>query len=355
MWGAWPKPVWRAWLWQAFTRGWYSADKSSSVSLREALVFPASKLVSAIALRRHKRRIVDRKQMPPIVVVGNMVAGGGGKTPLIVHLCESLKLQGHRPAILAHGYGAAIAQASLVLPDSNPLKFSDEAVMLAQQTNVPVYVAPTRLEAYALIKQNLAIDIVLCDDGLQHVQLPRAFEIACFDIRGVGNGKVLPAGPLREPIQCALSVDAIVTAATSPVAHAHVFQSRTISLEVRRVTDRNDADGYPSLAQWAKGQKHIHAVAGIANPETFFAQLDAVGLEHTDHPLRDHAWPNAMLVSDLKAQCVLMTEKDAVKWQQIIRSEGLIDPNWFALRIKRDTTPDLAQLIERTLFEPETN
>ena len=353
--GAWPKLVSRAWLWQPFTRDWYSTNTGSAVSIRQAVLLPASKLVSSIALWRHKQRIVDRQQIPPIVVVGNMVVGGGGKTPLIAHLCESLRNQGHRPAILAHGYGAVISRASLVFPDSDPREFSDEAVMLAQQTNAPVYVAPTRLEAYALIKQNQAIDIVLCDDGLQHVQLPRAFEIACFDVRGIGNGKVLPAGPLREPIKCALTVDAIVTASASPIAHPHVFQSRTISLEVRHLNDPNDGKSYPSLAQWAGGRKHIHAVAGIANPDTFFAQLDAVGLEHTDHPLRDHAWPNDLLVSDLKAQCVLMTEKDAVKWQKIMRAQGLIDPHWFALKIKRDTTPNLAQLIERTLFEPETN
>lgn len=344
--------MWGAWLKQALTKDWYSTQTGSFARIRQTALGMASKLVSAVAVRRHKRRIIDRKQVPPIVVVGNMVVGGGGKTPLIAHLCESLQKMGHRPAVLAHGYGVDIASASLVQPDSDPSLFSDEAVMLAKQTKVPVYVAPTRLAAYALIKQNKAIDIVLCDDGLQHTPLPRAFEIACFDVRGIGNGKVLPAGPLREPIECASTVDAIVTTDTSPVAHPHVFHSRTVSLTVRRLSEDGN---YQSLAQWALGQPPIHAVAGIANPSRFFAQLDAVGLSHTDHDIGDHAWPNERLVSDLQAQCVLMTEKDAVKWQQIMRRDGLLNPNWFALKIERDTTPSLAQLIERTLFEPETN
>ena len=341
-----------AWLTKALTKDWYSAPTANIASLRQAVLLPASWLVSAVASRRHSQRVIDRKQIPPIVVVGNMVVGGGGKTPLIVHLCDSLEKLGHRPAVLAHGYGASIARASLVLPTADPAQFGDEAVMLARQTKVPVYVAATRLEAYELIQQNIAIDVVLCDDGLQHQQLPRAFEIACFDGRGIGNGRVLPAGPLREPLHCASTLDAIVTTGTSPVAHQQVFSSKTVSLAVRRI---NGGANYEPLAKWAVGKKHIYAVAGIANPRNFFAQLDAVGLSHTDHILSDHGWPSAQLVKDLKTKCVLMTEKDAVKWQQIIHNEGLVAPDWFALKIERDTTPSLAQLIERTLFEPQTH
>ena len=361
-----------AWLRAKFTDGlntlWYPTQplsprqvpqpqRLSKVLLNTVLLTPLSWLVIGAARQRRMQRVLDRRQNPPIVIVGNMVVGGGGKTPIIVHLCETLQALGLHPAVLAHGYGGNVKHAIQVLPGADPSQFGDEAVMLAQQTQVPVYVAPTRLAAYALIKQEIReqkkrIDIVLCDDGLQHMQLPRAFEIVCFDARGVGNGLVLPAGPLREPIANAQLTDAVVAAGPSPVAHHHIFRVTTKTLQVRHV---NGQGSDQSLADWAKQQRgRIHAVAGIANPRHFFDQLDAVGLAHTEHALADHAWPSQQIVRQLKDQCVLMTEKDAVKWRSVIQRDKLMTPDWYTLKIERETTPDLAELIQRTLFESKT-
>lgn len=353
-----------AWLSRALNDIWYPQQVQSlplKTAIATALLKPLSSLVAAAARRRRTKRVLNRQQTPPIVVVGNMVVGGGGKTPLIVHLCEALQQLGYHPAVLAHGYGANVQQASRVLAESDPKRYGDEAVMLAGQTNARVYVGPTRLDTYALIQHEgqqpeSPIDIVLCDDGLQHWPLPRAFEIACFDSRGMGNGLVLPAGPLREPSACIRTVDAVVAAGRSPVDHANIFTVQTKSLQVRHIAEQGP---YEPLAQWAKDRGAIHAVAGIANPNNFFQQLDAFGLTHIDHALADHAWPTEQIVSELKAQCVLMTEKDAVKWRQVLRlsggNEAAQKPNWFTLKIERETTPNLAEFITRTLYESKTH
>src|SRR5690554_391175 len=165
---------------------------------------PLSRLYQTIAARRRKRLASAAPVLPvPVVVVGNITAGGTGKSPLTTWLAAHFEKQGWRPVILSRGYGGKGSgeKPLLVRADTDPALAGDEPVMLAAQTGCPVLVHPQRLESARLVLAENLGNLLLCDDGLQHYALARDVEIAVFDgARGVGNGALIPAGPLREPV-----------------------------------------------------------------------------------------------------------------------------------------------------------
>lgn len=136
----------------------------------------------------------------PVVVVGNVVAGGAGKTPLVMALVAHLRAAGYRPGVISRGYGRQAKECLEVLPTLSTTQTGDEPLLIRQLTGAPVFVARRRSEAaQALLRAHPDTDLIVCDDGLQHYALQRDLNIAVFDERGVGNGWLLPAGPLREP------------------------------------------------------------------------------------------------------------------------------------------------------------
>jgi tetraacyldisaccharide 4'-kinase len=247
-------------------------------------------------------------------VVGNISVGGTGKTPLVIWLAEELRWRGHRPGIITRGYGGGSPTwPQHVSAASDAASVGDEAVLLAARSKAIVVAGPDRVAcANAAIERGATV--ILSDDGLQHYRLLRDYEIAVIDgTRGVGNGFLLPAGPLRESKRRLETVDAVVVTQRAhdevsySLARPKWFTARgeirdAWSLKTREIRPLSAFAGIP-----------VHAIAGIGHPTAFFDGLSHAGLKVDTRALADHA---AIAVDDLRfadTAPVLMTEKDAVK------------------------------------------
>lgn len=266
----------------------------------------------------------------PVIVVGNLTVGGTGKTPLVIWLCARLRGLGLRPAVILRGYaGEAVrrAQPRLVHPDDDPADVGDEAVLLAARSGAPVVVCPDRVRAAQLAIEQGA-QIIVSDDGLQHLALARDVEIAVIDAaRSLGNGYLLPAGPLREPAARLARLDALVLNVDGLAREgstAASFEPNPFSMRLAgdQLWPLNGAGDALPLAHW-RGRR-VHAIAGIGHPERFFAHLTAAGLEVIAHPFEDHHRYRAPELEFREPLPLLMTEKDAVKCR---RFEGA--DRWF--------------------------
>ncbi|MEK7344287.1 MAG: tetraacyldisaccharide 4'-kinase [Pseudomonadota bacterium] len=243
-----------------------------------------------------------------VIVVGNVVAGGAGKTPVTIALARHLKAQGFRVGVISRGHGRKTQDARAVTHDSAPLDVGDEPWLIHQATGVPVWVARARVDAaLGLLQAHPEVQILICDDGLQHLALARDIELCVMDERGTGNGWLLPAGPLREPWP--RSVDAVLHTgpATAGGSPAGSFQAP------RQLADHAVTSHGQRVALCTLTGQPVDAVAGLARPEAFFKMLRQSGLTlaHT-HALPDHHdfqdWPHTPT-----GRTLLCTEKDAAK------------------------------------------
>jgi len=244
----------------------------------------------------------------PLIVVGNITVGGTGKTPFVIWLTHFLRDKGFRPGIVSRGYGGSASQwPQVVMPESNPAAVGDEAVLLARRCHCPMVVSPNRSDAVKMLLKDFDCDIVIADDGLQHYAMGRDIEIVIVDgQRRFGNGHVLPAGPLREPITRLKSVDLCVINGEPQASDEYRMTLTQSSLYNLQAPEKID-----ELSIF-KG-KRVHAVAGIGHPEKFFDLLRTAGIEVVAHSFPDH---HAYCADDLNFgddTPVLMTEKDAVK------------------------------------------
>ncbi|GLU35496.1 tetraacyldisaccharide 4'-kinase [Trinickia caryophylli] len=246
----------------------------------------------------------------PVVVVGNVTVGGTGKTPTVIALVEALRSAGFAPGVISRGYGAKLSLPRAVTAISRPDEAGDEPLLIARCTGVPVWVSPDRVAAaQALLAAHRDVDVLVSDDGLQHYRLGRDVELVVFDQRLGGNGFLLPAGPLREP----LSRRRDATLVNDPFSHVLPAWPNTYALSL----SPGDAWhlGEPSLrrplSQFA-GQR-VLAAAGIGAPERFFATLRAAGLAPETLPLPDHYAFREDPFAQAEADAILVTEKDAVK------------------------------------------
>lgn len=292
-----------------------------------------------VAARRTGFRLglTRRSHLPvPVIVVGNITVGGSGKTPLVIHIVEYLAAHGWRPGVVSRGYGSASLAPRRVDAGSDPADAGDEPVLVALRTGRPVAVGVDRAAAARLLLDDC--DVIVADDGLQHYALARDIEIAVVDgDTGLGNGRMLPAGPLREPRGRLGRVDF--------VAVRDGDRPGAFGFSVRPGTARSlggaaaDAD----VAAW-RGRR-VHAVAGIGVPERFFGQLEDAGLDVERHAFGDH---HPFVRTDLAFgddDAVLMTEKDAVKCKSFADERMWFVP---AEIIDRD---DLAQAVVARLEE----
>ncbi|MGJ4801816.1 tetraacyldisaccharide 4'-kinase [Luteimonas sp. SDU82] len=285
------------------------------------------------------RRGLLRARHPgcPVLVVGNLVAGGSGKTPLTIALVERLRAAGWTPGVASRGYGRSEAgKPAWVQADTDPALGGDEPVLIAARTGAPVRVDADR-HAAALALHAAGCDLVVCDDGLQHYRLARDLEVEVIDgRRRYGNGRLLPAGPLREPPARGEACQFRVLNVGSDPDLAAGFGEWPMWLEPGQA--RPLTGGRPrSLASFA-GQR-VHAVAGIGDPERFFSMLRGHGIAVVPHAFPDHhryAADDLRFGSDLP---VLLTEKDAVKcaafagdrWCSVGIDARLPEAFWIAL------------------------
>lgn len=246
-----------------------------------------------------------RKLDVPLLVVGNLTAGGSGKTPLVIALVDALRARGFRPGVVSRGYGGREPGPMLVDDFSEPTDVGDEPCLIRRRSGVAVAIGRDRARAAQLLLER-GVDVVIADDGLQNPSLARELEICVVDgQRRFGNGLLLPAGPLREPLE---------RLATIPFRVCNGAAAQTGEIAMRLVGDMAVAlaGGDTRPLESFAGQR-VHAAAAIGNPERFFDRLRAHGIEVVPHAFADH---HAFAASDLAfgdELPVLMTEKDAVK------------------------------------------
>lgn len=250
----------------------------------------------------------------PVIVVGNITVGGTGKTPLVIWIAEFLARNGWSPGVVSRGYGGSASTPRAATIAADPAEVGDEPILIARRAGCPVWVGADRVQAAAALRREAPkVDVLISDDGLQHYRLRRDIEIAMAG--GMGNGFLLPAGPLREPRLRLGTVDKVVS----------------LHLEgdtVHRMSDSRERQPLKAFA----GQK-VHAVAGIGDPGRFFAHLGEAGLQVVPHPFPDHHpfAPGELEFGDEAP--VLMTEKDAVKLRSAPR------PNWWVLPVTAKLDP----------------
>ncbi len=303
----------------------------------QLLLRPLSWIFAALAsLRRglYRAGLLKSARIPiPIIVVGNISVGGTGKTPVVLAIAQALARSGYRCGIISRGYsrGAAAgnsrahpANVNQVVADvAGSAPASDEALLLARRSGVPVYISADRTAAARnLLHDHPDVDVLICDDGLQHYALHRNIEICVIDgARGFGNGELLPAGPLREPVARLTQVDAIIVngANTADQLNLNRFARDVPAYSMMlgneslvRVRDNKVMSIEQGLAEFST--KRVLTVAGTGNPARFFAQLVNLGFKSAEsRAFPDH---HPFVESDFAphdAEIILMTEKDAVK------------------------------------------
>jgi tetraacyldisaccharide 4'-kinase len=250
----------------------------------------------------------------PVLVVGNVIAGGAGKTPAVIALVRALQAAGHQPGVISRGYGRSGDAVREVADGDSAAQVGDEPLLIRHRGGVPVWVGRQRAAAArALCQRHPSVDVIVSDDGLQHTALARSAELVVFDERGIGNGRLLPAGPLREPWAAPASprrrvlYSAGQASTTVPCALATRTLGRAWPLLAWRSRDSSAAVALATLRE-----RPLLAVAGLAAPEKFFGMLEAAGLAITRCPLPDHH-PYDLLPWPAATKDVITTEKDAVK------------------------------------------
>lgn len=318
-------------------RHWYGDSLVSRALLPLSGMYRA-----AMALRRFLYHAGVRRRVriaAPVVVVGNLTLGGTGKTPLAIWLARLLAEAGYRPGIVTRGYGGRAAHwPQTVGVDSDPDQVGDEPIVLARRAGCPVVADPNRARAAAQLVEHHGCDAVISDDGLQHLRLARDIEVVVIDgERRFGNGRCLPAGPLREPAKRALAADARVVQGD---ARAGEWGMQLVTRGFFSL-----AGGDRPVSQAMFGSNPVHAVAGIGWPQRFFAQLARLGLNVVAHPFPDHY---RFLPTDIEftdGYAVIMTQKDAVKCERFAPASA-----WY-LAVEAELDPGFGRWILQRLRE----
>ncbi|MBS0580959.1 MAG: tetraacyldisaccharide 4'-kinase [Proteobacteria bacterium] len=331
---------------QRLTEMWYAPARPSLLQplawLYGAVVRARRALYGAGVLRRVPSAVAT-------IVIGNLTVGGTGKTPLTLWLAAALGGRGLKVGILSRGYGGSARGVTRVAAGASWRTVGDEPLLLALRSGCATVVARDRAAGAAALAAD-GVDVILADDGLQHLRLARDCQLVVVDgRRGFGNGRLLPAGPLREPLAQLDRVDlVIVNGAAEHPSLAGLPATRTLAMQLT-ATQALALNGGGSRALAAFRGERVHAVAGIGNPARFFATLRAHGIEVLEHPFPDH---HPLSLEDLAfgdAAPVLMTEKDAVK------CTGFADARLWSVPVSASfSEADAQRLLHRVLASIES-
>ena len=296
-----------------WTNAWY--QKSTWL----VLLVPLSWLFRAISRFRRivlQWRFQGQSYAMPVVVVGNISLGGSGKTPLIIALGKALSERGYSVGVVSRGYGGASAQYPLIVgPDTPVSQSGDEPLLIAKKLGCPIVVDPNRARAVEKLVKSFSCDLILSDDGLQHYRLHRDVEIAVVDgRRRFGNGYTLPAGPLRESPRRLKEVDFIIQ--NGGIVEPDDPETYIVQLETSGLR-RFGSSELIGFDQWVEST-NIHAVAAIGHPERFFESLRKMGFKVDSEPKNDHQTLTARDIGFDDDLPVVITAKDAVKYQDLV-------------------------------------
>ncbi len=334
---------------RARLEGWLHRQWSR-ISAFSLVLSPLSFLFLCISRSRALRASPETLPVP-VLVVGNIYVGGTGKTPVTIALVRGLSERGWVPGVISRGYGRKDDPAMLVNAESAAEKSGDEPLLIAKKTGVPVAVGRNRTEAAKLLlKAHPEVNLIISDDGLQHYALARDAELCVVGARGIGNGWVLPAGPLREPPSRLDTVDAIILNTTEETLDTRTprFATSAMLTECRRISD-GKVLSVDELRDQHAGRK-IAAAAGIAVPGRFFAMLRGRGIICSEtSELGDHFGFDENPFASMQADVILITEKDAVKCRQ--NPEILADSRIWVVGYDIALEPYLFDFIGRKIQE----
>ncbi|HTH43900.1 MAG TPA: tetraacyldisaccharide 4'-kinase [Oxalicibacterium sp.] len=292
----------------------------------------------------------------PVVVVGNIFVGGTGKTPFTIWLAQALRAAGFHPGVISRGYGAQALAPRLVDRESPAAEVGDEPLLIAHRSGCPVMVGRDRVEAgRALLAAQPQIDVLIADDGLQHYRMARDLEIVLFDGRGVGNGWLLPAGPLREAATRRRDFTVVNGTHEETACMPDAYRMQLLGALAEQLVSSSLQPGHAptralkSFAVTVSGfsPARIVAAAGIGNPGRFFATLRACDIRFEEMPLPDHYDFADNPFAEVQADVILITEKDAVKCRQNDALRN--DPRIWVVPVTARIDPVLAEKIVEKL------
>jgi len=326
-----------------FTRAWLRRGPLACALYPVSLLFRA---LASVRARLYRSGALASTRLPvPVIVVGNIFIGGTGKTPLTIWLADALRGAGFTPGIISRGHGGKGALPRAVTVDAAASDVGDEPLLIARRTGCPVVVGRVRADAgRALLAAHPEVNVLITDDGLQHYALQRDIELVLFDGRGVGNGWTLPAGPLREPParrrDFTIVNAPVLDAALIEAVGGAPFQMQLIGGYAEQLATGE------RVALGALAGRRLVAAAGIGNPGRFFAMLNGAGLAFTALPLPDYHDFRDDPFSALETECILITEKDAVKCAQIENLKN--DLRLWVVPVTAQIDPALAeQIVEK--------
>ena len=321
----------------------------------------------AIAIRNLWWRRMARTADVPVISVGNLTVGGNSKTPFTLYLASRLQGRGLAVAIVSRGYGSRrqSARASLVAPRGEPTvppeEIGDEPAMMARRFSGPVAVARRRINAIEMLAERGPLDAVILDDAFQHVRLRRDLDLVLVsNERGFGNRRMLPAGPMREPLAALKRADAIVivssnggaASAIRPVEMEQFKRSRLLHARVRPHSLVTSAHGGWHESPPMLAGRRVLAVSGLADPAPFHAMVreidaDLVGvLEYPDHHSYSSGDWHTIASAARDVDAVVTTEKDLVKLERFPFARDSL----YALRLEVSMPDDEARLLDELIF-----
>jgi len=329
------------------------------------LLFPFHLLfLFIIKIRRYLYQwgiFYSKKVNCPVIIIGNITVGGTGKSPLVIHLAEFLTDAGLKVGIVSRGYGGDSETYPLeVTDDSLPAVVGDEPVMIKAQTRARVVVDPKRNRGAEYLVEQCACNLIICDDGLQHYALERDVEIIVIDgQRKLGNGLVIPCGPLREPPSRIKDSDAVVINSSGNdeetqlplLASINNIKQFQMVLENNCFVSLGDAKTQELntfINRCHKSNKPIHSIAGIGNPQRFHDQLQRLGLNSINHSFNDHHSYSIDDFNELDG-IIIMTEKDAVKCRHLKFADNVARENIWYLKVTAKVDPSIGDYCVKLL------